>query len=60
MADLTTVRAAVAAALDEADTALGNPTTSSVIADLQAKLAAAQAKIDAAKVDAAKVVTDLG
>lgn len=60
MADLTTVRAAVAAALDEADAALGNPTTSSVIAILQSQLAAAQAKIDAAKVDAAKVVTDLG
>lgn len=57
MADLTSVRAAVAAALDEADTALGHPTVTqqlaakdAQIATLTAQVAALQSKIDAAKV----------
>ena len=56
MADLTTVRAAVAAALNEADTAMGNQTVTqqlaakdSQIAALTAQVASLQSKIDAAK-----------
>ena len=56
MADLTTVRAKIQDALDEADTALGNPTVTAQlaakdtqIASLTAQLVALQSKIDAAK-----------
>lgn len=56
MSDLTTVRGKVQDALDEADLALGNQTTTVKLSALQAQvttltgqLAAAQAKIDAAK-----------
>jgi hypothetical protein len=56
MADLTTVRAKIQDALDEADTALGNQTVTqqlaskdSQIATLTAQVASLQSKIDAAK-----------
>lgn len=50
MADLTTTRAAIQAALDEADTALGQPTTAAQLKALQDKVASLQARIDAARV----------
>jgi len=56
MADLSTVRSKIQDALDEADAALGNPSSSAQVAALQAQVAqltadkaALQAKIDAAK-----------
>jgi len=51
MADLTSTRAAIQAALDEADTALGNPTTSAQLAAAQAKAAALQAILDKIRAD---------
>ena len=59
MADLTSVRAKIADALNEADAALGQPTDAQTIADLTAQLAAAnaanaalQGKLDAVRVKA--------
>lgn len=43
MADISTVRAKIQDALDEADTALGNPTTTSQLATLKQQVADAQA-----------------
>lgn len=45
MADLTSTRGKIQDALDEADAALGQPTTSSQLAALQAQLDAANATI---------------
>ena len=66
MADMTSVRALILSALNEADAALGTQTTTQQIAALNASLSAAnaqvvalQAKIAAAKTDAAKVDADL-
>lgn len=51
MADLTSVRTAIAAALDEADTALGNPTVTQQLAAAAAKVQALQAIVDKVKAD---------
>lgn len=45
MADLSTVRAKVQDALDEADAALGQPSTTQKLTELQAQLDAANAQV---------------